>query len=176
VQLAYEPGRAASESGYLQSHQLGDIQRGASLGLQMEWDHSFGPMPVTLLGRWRQHTRTDLGAQADLRLSAGVFQSGRVGAGLFTQATWANAKSAGAFYGITPQQSALTGLPEFGAAGGLMSASFGLLWSVELSRDWIVVGSLEARRLQGDAARSPWAERASNHYVSAGLAYRFQGL
>jgi outer membrane scaffolding protein for murein synthesis (MipA/OmpV family) len=42
-----------------------------------------------------------------------------------------------------------------------------------LSRDWIVVDNLEARRLRGDAARSPLVERASNHYASASLAYRF---
>jgi len=48
-----------------------------------------------------------------------------------------------------------------------------LLWGVDLSREWIVVGNLEARRLHGDAARSPLAERASNHYASASVAYRF---
>jgi outer membrane scaffolding protein for murein synthesis (MipA/OmpV family) len=48
-----------------------------------------------------------------------------------------------------------------------------LLWGVDLSRQWIVVGNLEARRLHGDAARSPLAERTSNHYASASLAYRF---
>jgi outer membrane scaffolding protein for murein synthesis (MipA/OmpV family) len=36
-----------------------------------------------------------------------------------------------------------------------------------------VVGSVEARRLHDDAARSPLVERASNYYASAGIAYRF---
>jgi outer membrane scaffolding protein for murein synthesis (MipA/OmpV family) len=48
-----------------------------------------------------------------------------------------------------------------------------LLWSVDLSRNWIVVGSMESRVLHGDAERSPLAERESNYYASAGLAYRF---
>ena len=56
---------------------------------------------------------------------------------------------------------------------GLFGERTGVLWSVDLSRDWIVVGSLEARRLHGDPARSPLAQRVSNHYASAGLAYRF---
>ena len=126
-----------------------------------------------LLARARQHTDSDLGAQADLRLSAGLFQSGRVAAGVFSQATWANAKSTGAFYAITPQQSVTARLPAFGAGSGWLFASLGLLWSVDLTRDWIVVGSMEARRPQGDAARSPLAERSTNHYLSAGVAYRF---
>jgi outer membrane scaffolding protein for murein synthesis (MipA/OmpV family) len=63
-------------------------------------------------------------------------------------------------------------LPEFSAGSGWLFAGFGLLWSVDLSRDWTVVGSMESRNLRGDAARSPLAERTSNYYASAGIAYR----
>ena len=173
AQLAYEPGRKTSESDFLQRHDLSDADPGASVGVQVEWDHTFGPMPITLLARARQHTDAQRGAQVDLRLSAGVFRGGPVAAGLFTQATWANAKSAGSLYDIAPPQSAATGLPAFRAGSGWLFASFGFLWSVDLSRDWIVVGSMETRHLHGDAARSPLAERVSNDYASAGLAYRF---
>jgi outer membrane protein len=173
AQLAYEPGRFASESTFLESRAVADIKRGASVGLHLEWDHKFGIVPITVLARVRKHTDSDLGTQADLRISAGVFNSGPVSAGVFTQATWANARSANAFYGVTPQQSAATGLPTFDAGAGNLFASAGLLWSVDLGSRWIVVGSLEARRLRGDAAGSPLAERASNHYLSAGLAYRY---
>ncbi|MDO8704278.1 MAG: MipA/OmpV family protein [Sulfuricaulis sp.] len=173
VQLAYEPGRKTSESDFLKDRNVSGINRGASVGLHGEWDRDFGPMPIALLARTRQHTDSDLGAQADLRLSAGVYRGGRVAAGVFTQATWANAKSAGSFYGITPSQSVATGLPTFGAGSGWIFGSVGLLWSIDLSRDWIAVGSLEARRQHGDAARSPLVEHVSNHYVSAGIAYHF---
>ena len=173
AQLAYEPGRRTSESDFLESRNVSGIKRGASLGLNLEMDHKLGPMPITQLMSVRQHTDSDRGAQADLRLSAGVYRGGPVAAGLFAQATWANAKSAGSFYGITPQQSAATGLPAFGAGSGWSFGSVGLLWSIDLSRDWIVVGSMEARRLLGDAAHSPLAQRTSNYYVSAGIAYHF---
>jgi outer membrane protein len=173
AQLAYESGRQNSESAFLESRGVADISRGASVGLQLEWDHSFGPMPVTLLGRVRKHTDADQGLQADLRLSAGVFKGGRFGAGVFVQSIWADARSTAARYGITAQASAVTGLPAFDPGSGCLNTSVGLLWSVDLSPAWIVVGSLEARRLRGDAARSPLTERASSHYLSAGLAYRF---
>jgi len=172
AQLAYEPGRLASESALLANHAVQDINRGASVGLHLEWDRSFGPVPVTLLARVRQQTDSALGAQADLRLSVGVFHSGPASAGVFTQGTWANAKSMNALYGITPQQSAVTGLPAFGAGGGNLFASVGLLGSVDLSPRWVLVGSLEVRRPRGAAARSPLAERSSNHLFSAGIAYR----
>ena len=95
AQLAYEPGRKPSESDFLKNHSISGINPGASVGLQLEWDHKFGPVPITLLARARQQTDSDRGAQADLRLSVGVFHSGRFAAGVFTQATWANAKSTG---------------------------------------------------------------------------------
>ena len=173
AQLAYEAGRKASESDFLRNHSVTDLDHGASIGAHLEWDHKIGPMPITLLARVRQNADADRGAQADFRLSAGVFRSGRFSAGVFTQETWANAKSTGSFYGITSQQSIATGLPAFSAGGGLLFASFGVLWSVDLSRDWILVGSMETRRLHGDAVHSPLAERSSNGYASAGLAYRF---
>lgn len=173
LQLVYEPGRKTSESDFLKNHNVSNINGGASIGLHLEWDHNFGPMPITLLARARQHTDSDLGTQVDLRLNAGVYQSGRVAAGVFMQTTWANMKSASSFYGITSPQSAATGLPEFSAGSGWISGSVGLLWSIDLSREWIIVGSMEARRQHGDTAQSPLVERASNHYVSAGLAYHF---
>jgi outer membrane scaffolding protein for murein synthesis (MipA/OmpV family) len=173
AQLAYEPGRKSGESTFLQSRGLADVDIGASIGVHLEWDHKVGPMPIALLARVRQNSDAGRGAQADLRLSAGVFHSGFFSAGAFAQATWANAQSTGSFYGITQQQSAATGLPAFNAASGLLFASYGLLWSAELSPHWIAVGNLESRHLYGDAARSPLAERSSNYYASAGIAYRF---
>jgi outer membrane scaffolding protein for murein synthesis (MipA/OmpV family) len=173
AQLAYEHGRVTSESAFLENHAVAGVKRGASVGLQLEWDHSFGPVPITLLARARRNTDSDLGAQADLRFSVGVFQSGSVSAGVFTQATWANAKSMNSLYGVTLQQSAITGLPVFDAGGGNLFAGVGLLGSVELSPRWVLVGSLEGRRVRGDAARSPLTEQTSNHWLSAGVAYRF---
>lgn len=173
AQLAYESGRKPDESDFLQSHNIAGINRGASVGAHVEWDHPIGPVPVTLLARVRKNTNSDLGAQADFRLSAGVFKSGRMAAGIFTHSTWASAKSTSAFYAVTPQQSTVTGLPAFAAGSGWLFTSIGLLWSVNLTRQWIVVGSMEARHLHGDAAQSPLTERSTNAYVSAGLAYRF---
>ncbi len=171
AQLAYEGGRLASESDFLRDHTVPDINPSASVGLHVEWDQKLGPVPVTLLARGRHFVDSERGAQADLRFTAVVFGGGAVTAAVFVQGTWANSKSNQSFYGITPAQS--TSLPAYTAGSGPLFATGGLLWGVDLSRKWIVVGNLEARRLRGDAARSPLAERTSNHYASASLAYRF---
>jgi outer membrane scaffolding protein for murein synthesis (MipA/OmpV family) len=93
----------------------------------------------------------------------GVYQSGPLAAGVFGQATWANRKSSRTYYGQ----------PGFDPDGGLLFASLGVLGSYDLARRWALLASLEGRRLQGDAARSPLVERKSSYYAVAGVAYRF---
>jgi outer membrane scaffolding protein for murein synthesis (MipA/OmpV family) len=159
AQLAYEGGRLASESDFLRSKNVPDINPGASVGLHLEWDRKLGPVPVTLLARGRHFIDSDRGAQADLRFTAIVFGGGAIIAAVFIQGTRSDSKSNQSFYGM--------------AGSGPLFATGGLLWGVDLSREWIAVGNLEARRLHGDAARSLLAERRSNHYASASLAYRF---
>jgi len=171
AQLAYEQGRAASESGFLRDHSVPDISPGASLGLHLEWDEHIGPMPITLLARGRQNLDRDRGAQVDLRFTAIFFGSARATTAALVQGTWASEKSAQTYYGVDPAQS--TGLPAFSAGSGPLFVAIGLLGGVDLIRPWTLVWSLEERRLRGDAAKSPLAERTSNFYASASLAYLF---
>jgi outer membrane scaffolding protein for murein synthesis (MipA/OmpV family) len=114
--------------------------------------------------------------QADLRLTAGVFQAGGFSAGLFGQATWANAQSTGSRYGISAQQAVISGLPAFETGSGLLSSSLGVIWSFDLADHWLLVGNLESRRLHGEAVQSPLTQRRSNYYATVGAAYRFGGI
>jgi MipA family protein len=173
VQLAYEAGRKRSESAFLRQHDIPDLDVGASLGFHLEWDAKLGPAPVNVLLRTRTNAEQSRGDQVDLRGTVGVYGSGPVSVGVFGQTTWASQKSTNTLYGITPERSAMSGLPAFEAKGGVMFASLGLLGGYDFNRQWTGVWSIEGRRLQGDTRRSPLAERTSNHYASVGLAYRF---
>jgi len=152
AQLAYEAGRRASGG-------VSSLDPGASVGVHLEWDTKLGPAPLNLLFRTRKHFDADRGTQADLRLTAGIYGSTRTQAGVFTQATWANTKSMESFYGVHDS--------------GLLFTSLGVLGSHDLSRQWVLVGSVEGRRLASTPARTPIVERRLNYYASAGLAYRF---
>jgi len=163
AQLAYEEGRKASESSLLRERNVADLGAGASYGMHAEWETKLGAAPVLLLARVRQQVRSDRGAQADLRATIGVYKNGPFQAGIFGQATWANHKSMRTYYGQ----------PGFDASGGLLFASAGLLGSYDIDPRWAVIGSIEGRRLQGDAARSPLAEKKSSYDAVAGVAYRF---
>jgi outer membrane scaffolding protein for murein synthesis (MipA/OmpV family) len=173
AQVAYEPGRRASESGFLESRGVPDVDRGASVGAQIEWDARIGPAPTTLLARVRRHAESDRGTQADLRFSVGVLKTGALGVGLFAQATWGSGSALRSLYGITAAESATTGLAAYSPGSGLLFGSVGLLWSYDITPKWVAVGNLELRHLGSEAKDSPLAQRSTNHSMAAGVAYRF---
>jgi len=53
-----------------------------------------------------------------------------------------------------------------------MNVGLGALWAYDVSPKWVALGTLERRRVAGDAASSPLTERRSSNYVSVALAYR----
>jgi MipA family protein len=159
AQIAYEAGRKRSESPFLEARNEPDLDVGMSAGLHLELDRRFGPVPVTFLIRARQHLDADRGGQADLRVTAGVFSRGGLEAGVFGQATWGSENAVRSKYGAPN--------------AGLLFVSAGVLGSYDLSRHWLLVGSFELRALRGEAENSPLAERKSNRYAAAGVAYRF---
>src|SRR5688572_10114425 len=148
AQLAYEGGNDRTE-----------VDPGASVGLHLEWDTRVGPAPVNLLGRVRRHLDGDLGTQADLRATVGVYGSGGLLAGVFVQATWASDEWVRSYYTA--------------GGGGLLFTAAGIEGAYDLSRKWVLVGGVSLRRLHGDARSSPITEDKINYYASAGLAYRF---
>jgi|SRR5690349_19230530 outer membrane scaffolding protein for murein synthesis (MipA/OmpV family) len=146
AQLAYEQGPR-------------DRDPDVSAGVHAEWDGRLGPMPLDALLRVRQHLDTDRGLQADLRLTAGVYEGHGVLAGVFGQLTYANEDYYRTYYEV----------PE----SGLLYASVGALASYDISRRWVLVGSVERRRLTDHATRSPLVAQRSASYLTLGLAYRF---
>src|SRR5688500_10003060 len=77
----------------------------------------------------------------------------------FGQATWGTENAVASRYGARDS--------------GLLFTSFGLLGSYDLSRRWLLVGSVELRQLYDAARESAVAEKSSGYYAMFGLAYRF---
>ncbi|MGA1343665.1 MAG: MipA/OmpV family protein [Hyphomonas sp.] len=83
-----------------------------------------------------------------------------------------------AYFGVTPAQSAASGLPVYSAGGGATSYGFGALGILPLDRDfrWSVVAFAGYDRLTGDAGNSPLVTlRGDADQFSAGvfLSYTF---
>jgi len=147
AQLAYEDGPLGKDPG-------------ASAGAHVEWDYKIGPAPGDLLVRYRQFLDSDRGAQLDVRGSIGVLGQGRAIAAVFLQFTFANAENNRTYYGVDDS--------------GLLFTNAGILGTYNLSRHWDAVGSFHVRWLSSNIAdNSPFVERKTGVYASAGIAYRF---
>jgi outer membrane protein len=173
-QLSYDEGRDSSESDFLRGRNFtDDVDAGASLGAHFEWDGHIGPAPIGVMLRYRQSVDSDRGALADARLNLGLYGKGGATLVLFTEATWGSSHANGTFYGVTPAQSAASGLALYDPGSGLRHVGAGLIGGYDLSRHWTLVASVQSRWLQGDVAASPLVEERRNTYANAGVAYRF---
>ena len=173
AQLAYEEGRLAADSTFLQVHHLGDLHPGASVGLQVEGDWKIGAVPLNALLRFRQDVDPDNGAAADLRVTAGVLDWHGVRAGLYGQLTWGDDKSMQRYFGLTPAQSAASGLGVYRAGSGLRNIQVGLLGEVDLAKHWIALWGVKLLAVQGAAADSPLVRQRTNWSANTAVAYRF---
>jgi outer membrane scaffolding protein for murein synthesis (MipA/OmpV family) len=146
AQLAYEPGPL-------------DHDPDASIGVHVEGDHNFGPVPANGLLRLRQHLRSDRGLELDARANVGVYRGHGFIAGLYGQATWANEKHFESYYDVRES--------------GLLTTRLGVFGAYDLAPRWVLFASIDQRRLSDNAMTSPIVQRRSGTYVSVSLAYRF---
>jgi len=172
-QFAYEGGRESSESEFLLKHAFTSLSPSLSWGMHAELEKKIGPMPFIALLRYRQDIDTERGAQADLRLTAGLYSNLGLNAGIFAQTTWANSNAANYYFGITTQQAATSSLPYYELGSGPLFNSAGLLWSYDLHQNWILLGSLETRMLRSGPLDSPLVQDSTSRYISLGLAYQY---
>jgi outer membrane protein len=79
------------------------------------------------------------------------------------------------YLGVTPAQSAASGLPVFNPDGGVKGVGAAAEGKYRLNRRWAVVGKAGYERLIGDAADSPITDLGSKNQFTAniGLTYRF---
>lgn len=152
---------------------LEDYSASASIGPFLEASCSLGPVPVNGLVRWRQNVLSERGAQADLRLTAGVLASERVRAATFAQVTWADAESMRFEYGLDAPTAVRAGLRTRTPSAGVRHYGLGLIGSFALTKRWSAIGIVEYRTVVGDVADSPFVLDSSNFQGTLGLAYRY---
>lgn len=87
--------------------------------------------------------------------------------------TFANSEYMGTVYGVTAQQSALSGLPVYQAGSGITSVRLSAMAAYRITPHWTAGLRLTAGRLQGDAADSPIVEDETQNSASLFLLYSF---
>ncbi|HVY06563.1 MAG TPA: MipA/OmpV family protein [Burkholderiales bacterium] len=173
AQAAYEEGRRSRDSAFLSERHFDDLDPSVSLGVHAESSWKIGPVPMGVLLRYRHDVEADNGAQADVRAAVGILDWRGWRAGLFGQWTWNDTKATQRYFGITPQQSATSGLPAYSPGSGTRYVQAGLLGDIDIARHWVGLWTVNWQQLQADAADSPLTQQRDNWFANAGVAYRF---
>lgn len=87
--------------------------------------------------------------------------------------TWADAEYTRTFFGVSPQQSAASGLPAFNTSSGIRDVHLNVYVSHDFSKHWTSSVSVVAGRLQHYAANSPITSRRFELNSLAAVYYRF---
>lgn len=167
--LGFEGGRRASDDPRLTG--LGDISAGATAGLFATYGQ--GPIAISLTGRQAiSHTGNGFSGllRIDFRRRLGTTRA-RIALG--PDLEFGNNEFQQTWFGITPTQSAASGLPVYTPHGGVnrIGVHAGLTYLVSKHVLWRAFARVND--LTGDAAQSPIVERRMQYVIGAGVAYRF---
>ncbi|HLZ98390.1 MAG TPA: MipA/OmpV family protein [Steroidobacteraceae bacterium] len=86
---------------------------------------------------------------------------------------WANAEYTRTFFGVSAQQSAQSGLPQYSTGGGLASVDAFVRVRHAITDHWMLVSSLTWTRLEGDAVDSPITESRNRFSLGVFVVYGF---
>lgn len=167
LSLGYAPGRDEDNADRLRG--LGDIDPGAR-------GYLFGAYSLGLL-RLHVDISQDFGGSDGLQIQPGATLmypfSERIKISASFSATWANDDHMETFFGVSPTQSAASGLPAFGAAAGFKRADLKLGTTWDMTERWFIRTNLRFGYLLGDAGDSPITESRLQPSVGMFVGYRF---
>jgi outer membrane protein len=145
---------------------LGSLDRSGEAGVFLNARFGAGYLSSSVAGGSRG-SHADLGAGVDFPLS--VADHLRVGA----MASWANADYMQVYFGVTPEQSAASGLAQYDAGGGMRSYSVTASWRHVFNAHWMAAVSVSGKRLAGSAQDSPVVRSENANSASCVAIYRF---
>jgi len=165
--LSWTGGRSEDDNDKLEG--LGDVDSSIEAGGFLSYRHKFV--------RFRMEARQDINSGHDgalVELSAGTtlpIKKPRIFIALGT--TWASDDYMESFFGVTPQQSAGSGLHTYNAGAGIKDINLSLAAGYPITNRWRVGAKLEYKRLVGDAADSPIVDAENQFMGGIGISYHF---
>lgn len=166
TRLGYDLGRQEDESDHLRG--LGDIGAGAVVGARL----SYALGPVELYGAVNriiggsEGLEARFGADAAFKYERFLFTGGVSG-------IWADDKYMEAYFGVTPMQSLLSGLPVYDAGAGLKRVEATAAVTYMLTDHWLIRGQIGLGYLMGDAADSPIVQSKTQPSGMLAVGYKF---
>lgn len=126
----------------------------------------------------RSALRLGMGEGADGSLlhlggSYKILQAGFFGVSVNASLKYADSNYLQSYFGVTPTQSAASGLKVYQPAAGFAAAKVGLTAGTPLSREIFVFANVSVQRLMGDAANSPIVSKKTQPTAFVGAVYSF---
>ena len=174
VAVGYAFGRDEDDSDDLTG--LGDVDGGAVAIVDAEYSLVEQEiLPGLSFGARFEHQFT--GDDTGFTLGADIGYRHAVNRRFFLRpsigAVYASGEYMDAYFGVSPSQSAGSGLTAYNPSSGFKSAGATLAAFYQLNRNWGTNAILTYSRLLGDAADSPIVEDENQYRALLGLVYRF---
>lgn len=179
VGLTYNPGRDERGSSFFGTSLSGPDERLRGLGdidpaLGIRAFGSYKISPVLFRASFTKYT----GDQNDgmlvnlgISLPYHVLKKLILNPGIST--TWADHNYMQTFFGVTPQQSASSGLSAFNARSGFKDVTAALIAVYQFDRHWFLSVNAGIKQLLGDAKKSPITESGTSATFGTTVGYHF---
>jgi MipA family protein len=150
---------------------LRPIDASAGLGVFAEYTWRSFTSPDDSLTAGFEMTGGENGGLLQLNLAYGWQAGGRWRFSLGSEVALASRTYQGTYFGVDADDAQRSGLPAYLAGSGVYSTALSLSATYSVSRDWLLIGRVQAARLTGDAADSPIVtQRGSRNQSSVALA------
>jgi len=167
--LGFERGRSEADDPRLAG--LGDISTSITAGVFA--GYAMGPLEISATVRQAiSHSTNGLSGLLQLNLRH-VFPATRTLIAIGPDLEFGNSDFQRTWFGISPTQSAASGLPVYTAQAGINRVGFHASLTYRASAHILLRSFARVSDLTQDAARSPVVERRAQVVIGAGLAYRF---
>ncbi|WEX09062.1 MipA/OmpV family protein [Chelativorans sp. AA-79] len=165
--VGYETGRDADDHDRLRG--LGDIDFAATVGAKAAYEWG----PVELYAEVEQTIDGSESLIGTFGIGYSTPVTERLILGASAEAIVANDKHMEAYFGVSSEQSAASGLSEYKAEAGLKRVDISASATYLLNEHWLVRGEAGFGILTGDAADSPIVEEKLQPSISLFVGYKF---
>jgi MipA family protein len=163
------PNRRQSDDPHLNG--LGDISTSATAGVFALY--RVGPVAITTaVEQAITHTGNGLMGLGQIDYHMAIVP-GKLELHFGPELEFGNAVHQRTWFGVTPLQSASSGLPVFTPGGGIINAGMHAGLNYRYSQHVLLRAFADVKRLTGDTADSPIVERSTQEVTGVGIAYRF---
>lgn len=102
-----------------------------------------------------------------------LYNANFIGVNLNASVKFGSSSYMQSYFGVSPAQSAASGLAAYQPAAGLAMAQVGLTGGFPISREIYIISSVTVQRLLGDAANSPIVKKKTQPAAFVGAVYSF---